>query len=125
MGRSKDTYIDNDWDNISKPKNNLVVIESPYAGSPTEIKENIVYAINCMRDCIRRGEVPFASHLLYPQVLDDRNPPAREFGINAGYAFGNNASKVVFYINKGYSEGMIDAKEYWTKKGKKIEERLL
>lgn len=31
------------------------------------------------------GLVPFASHLLYTQLLDDHNPAHRSFGITAGH----------------------------------------
>lgn len=47
-----------------------VVVESPFAG---DIQKNIEYARKCMADCLKRGEAPFASHLLYTQdgILDD------------------------------------------------------
>lgn len=61
----------------------FVIIESPFAG---EVEENIKCARQCLRDSILRGEVPFASHLLYTQegVLDDDDPYERELGINLG-----------------------------------------
>ena len=40
----------------------FVIIESPYAGN---VEENEEYARKCLRDCLMRGEAPFASHLLY------------------------------------------------------------
>ena len=47
-----------------------VIVESPYAG---DVERNERYARACIRDCLLRGEAPFASHLLYTQagVLDD------------------------------------------------------
>lgn len=41
----------------------LVVIESPYAG---DVERNLRYVRAAMRDCLLRGEAPFASHALYP-----------------------------------------------------------
>ena len=49
----------------------FVIIESPFKGNtPAEEAENIAYAKEVMRDSLYRGEAPFASHLLYPQMLE-------------------------------------------------------
>lgn len=45
-----------------------VVIESPLKG---DYERNTAYARLALRDSLKRGEIPFASHLLYPQTLDD------------------------------------------------------
>lgn len=83
----------------------LVVIESPYAGD-TEANEE--YARKAMRDCLIRGEAPYASHLLYtqPSVLDDTVPEERNLGISAGFAFRRKADKTVVYYDHGISTGM-------------------
>ena len=54
-----------------------VIIESPYAG---DVERNVRYARAAMADCLKRGEAPFASHLLYTQegVLDDDIPGERQ-----------------------------------------------
>ncbi len=44
-----------------------VILESPYGGTPEEVERNVKYARACLRDCLLRGEAPFASHLLYTQ----------------------------------------------------------
>ena len=43
----------------------------------------MAYARACVADCLRRGEAPIASHLLYtqPGVLDDDVPEERAQGI--------------------------------------------
>jgi hypothetical protein len=82
----------------------LVVIESPYAGN---VRDNVAYAKRCMFDSLMRGEAPFASHLLYTEVLDDRVPAERELGMRAGFAWGEEAKAVVFYVDRGISYGMI------------------
>lgn len=83
----------------------LVLIESPYAG---DVAKNLVYARLCMADCLRRGEFPFASHLLYTQdgILDDNVPAERQLGIDAGLAWGAKAEKTVVYTDLGTSRGM-------------------
>lgn len=82
-----------------------VVIESPLAG---DVERNTRYARACMADCLKRGEAPFASHLLYAQdgILDDTIPEERKLGIEAGFAWGAAADKVVVYEDLGISDGM-------------------
>ena len=83
----------------------LVVIESPYAGN---VKENIRYLQACMRDCLLRGEAPYASHGLYtqPGVLDDLVAEERQHGIEAGFAWRRVAELTVVYHDLGLSSGM-------------------
>jgi hypothetical protein len=66
----------------------------------------LLYARVCMADCLNRGEAPFASHLLYTQVLDDVQPDHRAMGIEAGLAWGALADATVVYDDFGISEGM-------------------
>ena len=105
-------------------KNKLVVIESPFAGN---VKENIKYARACMKDCLLRGEFPFASHLLYTQqgILDDDNPEERKLGIEAGFQWGDHADIVVVYTDRGTTKGMDLGIKKAKKAGKKIEYRTL
>jgi hypothetical protein len=81
----------------------LVIVESPYAGA---IALNERYARAAMADCLRRGEAPFASHLLYTQVLDDLQPDERKLGIDAGLAWGAAAASSVVYRDLGITPGM-------------------
>ncbi|TQE92565.1 MAG: hypothetical protein FKY71_19795 [Spiribacter salinus] len=83
----------------------LVVLESPYAG---EIHRNTKYARACMRDCLLRGEAPFASHLLYtqPGILDDEVEKERAAGILAGLEWGRFADYTVVYTDYDISQGM-------------------
>lgn len=83
-----------------------VILESPYAG---DIEANVAYARRCLLDSIRRGEAPIASHLLYPQVLDDSIPEDRTLGIKAGLAWRKVADYAAFYVDRGWSSGMKGA----------------
>lgn len=82
-----------------------VIIESPYAG---DVDRNLRYLRAAMRDCLMRGEAPFASHALYAQdgVLDDGIPGERRLGITAGFAWRGVAGKTVVYTDLGVSRGM-------------------
>lgn len=102
----------------------LVLIESPYAG---DIEQNLAYLRAAMRDCLLRGEAPFASHALYmqPGVLDDTLPYERTLGIHAGLEWGRLASKTVVYIDLGISRGMKYGIERAEQEGRPVERRSL
>ena len=82
-----------------------VILESPFAGN---IKENIKYAKRCVRDCLKRGEAPIASHLLFTQdgILNDENKAERALGIAAGLTWTDVCDYVVVYTDRGISDGM-------------------
>lgn len=101
-----------------------VLIESPYAG---DVERNLRYLRAAMRDCLERGEAPFASHGLYtqPGVLDDNDPDQRQLGFGAGFAWGNRADLIAAYVDLGISPGMTEGLEFWRAKGRTIEHRTL
>lgn len=76
-----------------------VYVVSPYAG---DVAKNTSAAVRYCRYVIDAGMVPVASHLLYPQILNDRNPDERELGLACGlslmalcdevWVFGRNVS---------------------------------
>ncbi len=106
----------------------LVIVESPFAGeSPSIVAENVKYAQLAMRDCLRRGEAPYASHLLYTQanVLDDNVPEERTLGIEAGLAWGLAAEKTVVYEDLGMTKGMLKGIQRAEAAGRPIEYRRL
>ncbi len=101
-----------------------VIIESPFAG---DVTRNVRYARAAMRDCLFRGETPYASHLLYTQVgvLDDLIPEERELGIQAGFVWRQVAEKTVVYMDFGISRGMKYGIEDAEKRGCPVEYRCL
>jgi hypothetical protein len=102
----------------------LVIIESPYAGA---IEENVAYARCAMRDSLTRGEYPIASHLLYtqPGILRDEVADERKLGIDAGLAWRKVAQKAVFYVDRGWSGGMLAAREIYEREGFPFEIRMI
>ena len=68
---------------------------------------NIAYARKCLKHSLLKGESPIASHLLYPQVLNDDNVHERQLGIEAGLAWIFASSYSAFYTDLGWSKGMI------------------
>jgi len=88
-------------------KGDLIYIESPYAESESgSVEDHVEYAKLCMKDCLLREEHPFASHLLFPQVLDDLNAKERKAGMMAGKAWGTYADIVAVYTDQGVTTGM-------------------
>jgi hypothetical protein len=82
-----------------------VIVETPYAGA---VPLHLRYLRACMRDCLLRGEAPFASHHQYtaPGVLRDEIEAEREQGLRAAMAWRTMAHRAVFYIDLGWSNGM-------------------
>jgi hypothetical protein len=101
-----------------------VVIESPFAG---DVDKNKRYLRACMRDCVLRGETPYASHGLLTQegVLRDEVPEERELGIRAGFAWRPVADATVIYVDLGVSGGMYYGIEDALKINSPIEYRVL
>lgn len=101
-----------------------VIVESPYAG---DVEGNLRYLRACLRDCLLRGEAPFASHALYtqPGVLDDEVPAERELGIRAGFFWRELAEKTVVYTDRGTTKGMTMGIEHAQQAGRPIEYREL
>lgn len=102
----------------------LVIIESPYAG---DVERNLRYLRACMRDCLMRGEAPFASHGLYtqPGVLDDTVPEQRTLGIEAGFAWRPRAEATVVYLDLGCTVGMVLGITQAEEMGQPVERRRL
>lgn len=101
-----------------------VVIESRYAGD-TQLHR--AYGCAVLRDCLLRGEAPFASHMLYtqPGVLDDANPADRKLGMTAGLCWTDVADVVVVYTDHGISDGMRSGIRRAMDGGVRVEYRTL
>jgi hypothetical protein len=86
----------------------LVILESPFAGTPVEVERNRAYARLCVRDALLQGDSPIASHLLLtqPTILDDSVPAERSLGIAAGLEWRRVAEGSVVYCDLGISPGM-------------------
>jgi hypothetical protein len=100
----------------------LVILESPFAG---EINANVAYARRAAHDCALRNESVAASHLLFTQFLNDRDPVERGLGIKLGLAWRRVADYSVFYTDRGWSSGMIDAFDSAVREGRHFRFRAL
>lgn len=96
----------------------MVYVASRYAG---DVERNVAVAVRCCQFAIRRGCMPIASHLLYPQMLQDNIPEERELGTVFGLALLALCDEVwIFTDGDGLSPGMA-AEEHEAKRlGKPI-----
>ena len=90
-----------------------VILESPYAGASKnwiiryfQKWRNVRYARKCVHHSLSMGESCLASHLLYPQVLNDKITVERNWGIEAGLSWLQRADASVVYLDRGLSDGM-------------------
>ena len=105
-------------------------VETPYRGkNKIEMDRNILYARACVRDCLLRGEIPFASHLFFtqPGILDDNIKSERKLGINAGKILIEAIPDIITVVYKdfGITRGMRYGIKRAAKKGRNIEYRVL
>ena len=80
------------------------ILESPYSGN---VERNRLYAVQCLQDMLKRGEAPFASHLLYPKGFLEYSTENRDAGMRAAFAWTPVAQQVIVYTDLGLSSGMI------------------
>jgi hypothetical protein len=81
----------------------MVIIESPFAGDRIT---NLNYLGLAIRDCIQKGETPYASHAIIPLGLDDNDPKQRDAGIQAGFVWRQVGELTIVYADFGISRGM-------------------
>ena len=78
-------------------------VVSPYAGNT---RKNVRNAIRYCQFVIENGRIPVASHLMYPQILDDNDPASRELGLMFGLSLLEICDEVWVFTENGVSEGM-------------------
>lgn len=99
-----------------------VSIESPLAG---DVRLHMLYARAAVHNALERGEAPFASHLLYTQVLDDETAEERALGIRAGLAVSARCDVTAVYMDLGISEGMRAGIREATRAGRPVVHRSI
>jgi hypothetical protein len=124
-----------------KPRTgNCVYIESPFSGSSDEdMKKNIRYGQYIIQDCLKRGESPFLSHLLYTQLPKTgfvRNTEqlaadaAAEFvskqqSVKLAYEWRARANKTIVYTDRGITSGMASGVNHAYAVGSEVEFRSI
>lgn len=103
-----------------------VVIESSYAG---QVERNREYLQRCILHCLANGETPYASHQMLTDALSDSDPQQRAEGIRAGLemskAIIRSGGRVAFFVDYGWSDGMIAAREEYESEGIRYQVRRI
>lgn len=94
----------------------LVYICSRYAG---DIESNTLAARHYCRFAVDSGYIPVASHLLYPQFLDDENPVERKLGLFFGNILMDKCDEIWIFGSE-LSPGMKAEYERAVRKGYRI-----
>ena len=86
-----------------------VYVASRYAG---DVGRNTAAAITYCRRVISEGYMPVASHLLYPQMLNDDDPEERNLGLLFGLALLRMCDEVWVFgaISPGVAQEIEEAK---------------
>lgn len=86
-----------------------VYVASPFAG---DTEANTRKAVEYCRMVIDAGYMPLASHLLYPQMLNDKIPAERELGLMFGLALLRMCDEVWVFgpVSSGMAQEIEEAK---------------
>jgi hypothetical protein len=83
-------------------KKPFVFICSPYAG---DVELDAMRARRYVRSAIGEGAIPFAPHILYPEVLDDGDLYERKMGLALGLAWLDKCDEL-WVFGRSISSGM-------------------
>ncbi len=86
-----------------------VYVASKYAG---DVDANVAASITYCRRVIDAGYMPVASHLLYPQILNDSDPSERDLGLLFGLALLRMCDEVWVFgtVSPGVAKEIEEAK---------------
>lgn len=86
-----------------------IYVASRYAG---DVDANVSAAVTYCRRVIDEGYMPVASHLLYPQILNDNIPEERELGLLFGLALLRLCDEVWVFgeVSPGVAQEIAEAK---------------
>lgn len=94
-----------------------IYVASKYAGN---VDANVNAAIGYCKYVISQNCIPIASHLFYPQMLDDNNPDERELGFMFGLSLLAICDEVWCFGDISESEGVQQEIVEARKLGKKV-----
>ena len=109
MSRMMKEYRQQQKERYADKNRRKIYVASKYAG---DVDANVEAAIRYCRRVIEAGYMPIASHLLYPQILDDDDPKEREIGLMFGLALLRLCDEVWVFgpVSPGVSREIDEAK---------------
>lgn len=90
----------------------LVYMASPYSG---DVENNVAFAKAACHYAMEQGVTPLASHLLYPQLLDDAVPEERKLGTEMGIRLLKACDEIWVcgsHISQGMEQEILAAKQF-------------
>ncbi len=110
MSRIMKEYKKKQKQRFAEKNRTKVYVASKYAG---DIEANVQAARFYCRRVIDEGYMPIASHLLYPQFLDDSKPEERELGLLFGLALLKLCDEVGVFgdVSPGVEKEIEEAKQ--------------
>ena len=110
MSRIMKEYKKKQKQRFANKNRKKVYVASKYAG---DIEANVQAARKYCRRVTDEGYMPIASHLLYPQFLDDTNPDERELGLLFGLALLRLCDEVWVFgeVSPGVEKEIAEAKQ--------------
>ena len=96
-----------------KPDRPIVYICSSYAG---DVEKNTEAARAHCRFAVRRGCIPLAVHLLFPQFMDDEDPEQRKKALSFGLTLMDRCDEV-WVFGKKVSKGMAVEMKWANRRG--------
>ena len=101
---------------VTHPYRPLVYICSPYAG---DVPGNTKRALQFCRFAVKKGAIPFAPHLFYPQFMDERDKEQRELALFFGRIWLRKCD-ALWYFGDRITEGMARELQAAVHRGLKI-----
>jgi hypothetical protein len=109
MSRVMKEYRQEQKKRYAEKNRRKVYVVSKYAG---DVETNSAAAVVYCRRVIDAGYMPIASHLLYPQILNDNDPAERNMGLMFGLALLKLCDEVWVFgsISSGMAQEIEEAK---------------
>lgn len=109
MSRIMKEYRQEQKKRYAEKNRRKVYVVSKYAG---DVETNTAAAVVYCRRVIDAGYMPIASHLLYPQILNDNDPAERNMGLMFGLALLKLCDEVWVFgsVSSGMAQEIEEAK---------------
>lgn len=109
MSKMMKEYRDRQKKRYADKNRRKIYVASRYAG---DVDANVSAAVTYCRRVIDEGYMPVASHLLYPQILNDNIPEERELGLLFGLALLRLCDEVWVFgeVSPGVAQEIAEAK---------------
>lgn len=110
---------------MTKELSPVVLVLTPWESGPKgRVRQ---YIRMCIRDCLVREEIPWASHVMFAwtEALYDDDPEQRAEGLAVAKQMSKRCDLIAVYSDLGVTSGMREVLTFAAFQGKKIEHRKI